>query len=116
MPNYYFAVASQKFLFEEEPLEEILRERIYHYKSINKPIDFWLIKNSSFVNFADLNNITKMIQQPVAAILSYDLNFINWIKLRLGFVLIGEYSSPSIIHHYVDLNQSDNYIYDRIIL
>lgn len=114
MPTYYFALASQKFLFEEEPLEEILRERINHYKSINKPIDFWMVKNSSIVDFPDLIGVKKTMHQPIAAIISYNLNFINWIKLRLGFVLIGKYHGTSIIHHGSNLNQLNDYAYDNL--
>ena len=32
MTTYYFIAASQKFLTEEEPLEEILKERRRNYK------------------------------------------------------------------------------------
>ena len=50
MYNYYFAIASKNFLINQEPLEEILRERTNYYKSINKDIDFWFVSNPSFIN------------------------------------------------------------------
>ena len=31
MQTYYYVLASQRFLLEEEPLEEVLRERIRYY-------------------------------------------------------------------------------------
>lgn len=96
MPTYYFAIASQQFLFEEEPLEEVLRERMNYYQSISKPIDFWLIKNPLFVDLPELVTVKKSINQPVAAIISYDFRFINWIKLRIGFVLTGKYHGTEI--------------------
>lgn len=116
MPNYYFAVASQKFLFEEEPLEEMLRERINHYKSVNKPVDFWIVSNSSLVDFPDLININKIIHQPISAIISYNIHFINWIKLRIGFVLVGQCHGPSITCNDMNLNQSNYYEYDNLIV
>ena len=49
MTTYYFVAASEKFLTVEEPLEEILKERIRNYKENKKEIDFWLLKNPSFL-------------------------------------------------------------------
>jgi Protein of unknown function (DUF2488) len=103
-------------LFEEEPLEEILRERINYYKSINKPIDFWILRNSSLINFPHLINIKKTINQPISAIVSYNLHFINWIKLRVGFVLVGECYGPPISCYDINLNKSNYYRYDNLII
>jgi Protein of unknown function (DUF2488) len=95
---YYFAIASQDFLLKEEPVEEILRERIEHYKSIDKAIDFWLIKNPAFLYKADMLTIQKQLLKPSAAIISTNSTFIDWLKLRLGFVRIGKfYASPDSI-------------------
>ena len=58
MTTYFFVAASEKFLTVEEPLDEILKERMRNYKENNKEIDFWLLKNPSFLQttqFADLN-------------------------------------------------------------
>lgn len=38
--TYYYLVASQRFLFEEEPLAEVLKERTRHYQEQEKQIDF----------------------------------------------------------------------------
>ena len=57
MTTYFFVAASEKFLTIEEPIEEILKERMRNYKENNKEIDFWLLKNPSFLQttqFADL--------------------------------------------------------------
>ena len=48
MTKYFFVAASEKFLTIEEPIEEILKERMRNYKENNKEIDFWLLKNPSF--------------------------------------------------------------------
>jgi len=36
MTTYFFVAASEKFLTVEEPIEEILKERIRNYKENNK--------------------------------------------------------------------------------
>nr|YP_009313827.1 Hypothetical protein ycf54 [Hommersandiophycus borowitzkae]SCW22081.1 Hypothetical protein ycf54 [Hommersandiophycus borowitzkae] len=95
MPTYYFAIASQDFLLHEEPLEEVLRERINHYEHINKVIDFWLVPDPSFIHAPEMKNIKTQLSKPSVAILSYNPKFIEWIKLRFGFVLTGQFESPS---------------------
>nr|QUE28004.1 Ycf54 [Sahlingia subintegra] len=90
MDNYYFAIASRKFLTEEEPLEEILRERISYYKMNQKPIDFWFVENSAFFNTLQVKKIIGQDTQPFVAIVSTNRTFINWIKLRVGYVAIGK--------------------------
>lgn len=96
MTKYYFAIASQDFLLNEEPVEEVLRERVNHYQNIKKIIDFWLVINPTFINAPEMNIIKKQLNKPAAAIISENQVFINWLKLRFGFVLIGEFTSPSV--------------------
>lgn len=90
MPKYYFAAASKKFFLEEEPIEEVLRERTNYYNSINKPIDFWLLIAPDFLNTKELNYVQSRIKKPSAVIISTNPVFINWIKLRVTYVLTGE--------------------------
>lgn len=90
MDNYYFAIASRKFLTEEEPLEEILRERVSYYKMNQKPIDFWFVENSDFFNTVEVKKLIGQDTRPFAAIVSTNRTFINWIKLRVGHVAIGK--------------------------
>nr|YP_009122285.1 hypothetical protein [Vertebrata lanosa]AJH66043.1 hypothetical protein [Vertebrata lanosa] len=96
MYNYYFAVASQSFFLDQEPVEEILRERTNHYKSSNKEIDFWFILNPYF--HYDLNNSLNYnnMNKSLAAIISLDKEFIQWFKLRVAFVHIGSFQSNSV--------------------
>jgi len=54
MTKYFFVAASEKFLTVEEPIEEILKERMRNYKENNKEIDFWLLKNPSFLKLPNL--------------------------------------------------------------
>ena len=96
MTTYYFAIASQDFLLNEEPIEEILRERTNHYESINKYIDFWFITNPLFINASSMSQIKKQLLKPSAAIISLNPRFIQWLKLRLVFVITGNFQSPSV--------------------
>ena len=38
--KYYFILGSENFLFKEEPLEEVLRERVQNYNKKKKTIKF----------------------------------------------------------------------------
>ena len=95
MTKYYFVAASEKFLTVEEPIEEILKERIRNYKENNKEIDFWLLKNPSFLQTTKFVDLKAKIPSPTAAILSTDKKFITFLKLRLEFVAVGEFEFPN---------------------
>ncbi len=95
MATYYFIAASEKFLTVEEPLEEILKERERNYKENNKEIDFWLLKNPSFLQTTQFVDLKAKIPSPPAAVLSTDKKFITFLKLRLEFVAVGEFESPN---------------------
>ena len=95
MTKYFFVAASEKFLTVEEPLEEILKERIRNYKENNKEIDFWLLKNPSFLQITKFADLKAKIPSPPAAVLSTDKKFITFLKLRLEFVAVGEFECPN---------------------
>ena len=95
MTKYFFVAASEKFLTVEEPLEEILRERIRNYNENKKEIDFWLLKNPSFLQTTQFVDLKAKISSPPAAVLSSDKKFITFLKLRLEFVAVGEFECPS---------------------
>ncbi len=95
MTTYFFVAASEKFLTVEEPLEEILKERNRNYKENNKEKDFWLLKNPSFLQNSQFDNLVAKIPSPPAAVLSTDKKFITFLKLRLEFVAVGEFECPS---------------------
>ncbi len=95
MQTYYYLLASQKFLLEDEPLDEVLRERQRHYQEQEKAIDFWLIKQPAFLESAEFSNIKAKCPQPAVAIVSTDKTFITWLKLRLEYVITGEFAAPS---------------------
>jgi len=95
MTTYFFVAASEKFLTVEEPIEEILKERMRNYKENNKKIDFWLLKNPSFLKTTQFFDLNAKIPSPSAAILSTDKKFITFLKLRLEFVAVGEFECPN---------------------
>lgn len=95
MTTYYYAVGSQKFLIEEEPLDEVLRERHRHYQEQEREIDFWLIKQPAFLSAPELSAVRAKCPEPTAAIVSTDKTFITWLKLRLEYVATGEFEAPS---------------------
>lgn len=93
--KYYFVLGSQKFLLIEEPLEEILRERIQYYQSIKKNLDFWLLPSPKFLNLNELKKIKQISPNKNIAIVSTNKIFITWLKLRLNNVILGEFEGPS---------------------
>ena len=95
MKTYFFVAASEKFLTLEEPIEEILKERMRNYKENNKEIDFWLLKNPSFLKTTQFADLKAKIPSTPAVVLSTDKKFITFLKLRLEFVAVGEFECPN---------------------
>nr|YP_010951448.1 Ycf54 [Laurencia catarinensis]WMP12387.1 Ycf54 [Laurencia catarinensis] len=96
MYNYYFAIASKDFFLYQEPIEEILRERTKYYRDINKELDFWFTLKPDFISLLDNKTSYFSIPDSLAAIVSLDKDFIQWLKLRVGFVYVGSFQSKSI--------------------
>jgi hypothetical protein len=95
MQTYYYVLASQRFLTEEEPLEEVLKERTRNYHEQEKEIDFWLVKQPAFLESPQMAKVKQECPQPSAAVVSTNPQFITWLKLRLEFVKTGEFQAPS---------------------
>jgi len=95
MTTYHYIIASQKFLTEEEPLDEVFKERVRNYHEREKEIDFWLIKQPAFLEAPEMSSVKSQCPQPAAAIVSTDATFITWLKLRLEYVLVGTFEAPS---------------------
>lgn len=95
MQTYYYVLASQRFLLEEEPFEEVLRERTRNYHEQEKEIDFWLVKQPAFLEAPEMAQAKKECPQPSVAVISTNPQFITWLKLRLEFVKTGEFQAPS---------------------
>jgi hypothetical protein len=95
MQTYYYVLASQRFLLEEEPLDEVLKERTRHYNEQEKEIDFWLVKQPAYLEAPEMAKVKAECPQPSVAIISTNPQFITWLKLRLEHVITGEFQSPS---------------------
>jgi hypothetical protein len=95
MSNYHFVAASEAFLCEEEPLEEVLRERVRHYGEQGKEIDFWLVRRPAFLEAPELGSVASSVPRPAAAVVSTDETFITFLKLRLEFVARGQFEAPT---------------------
>lgn len=93
--TYYFVLASEKFLIEEEPLDEVLKERTRYYQEHEKEIDFWLVRQPAFLDAPAFAEMKAACPQPAAAVISTNPQFISWLRLRLEFVLTGEFEAPS---------------------
>ena len=95
MTTYYYVAASQKFLLEEEPFEEVIEERIRNYQERNKEIDFWFIKQPAFLEALEMAEIKAKIPQPAVAVVTTNKQLATWLKLRLEYVITGEFAAPS---------------------
>ncbi|MEL6787924.1 MAG: MgPME-cyclase complex family protein [Cyanobacteria bacterium J06607_15] len=95
MTTYYYVAASQKFLLEEEPFVEVIEERIRNYKERNQELDFWFIKQPAFLEAPEMARVKSQIPQPCAAVVTTNKQLATWLKLRLEYVLTGEFSAPS---------------------
>ena len=60
-----------------------------------KEIDFWLVRRPAFLQAPEMANLAKQIPQPSAAVVSTDSTFITFMKLRLEFVLEGQFEAPT---------------------
>ncbi|MBU6229060.1 MAG: DUF2488 family protein [Cyanobacteria bacterium REEB459] len=92
MTTYYYALASEHFLLEQEPFEEVLKERRRHYQEQEQAIDFWLLRSPAFL---DAPAVKASCPQPAVAVVSTNKTFITWLKLRLEYVATGEFPAPS---------------------
>ena len=94
MQTYYYVLASDRFLVEE-PIDEVLKERTRNYHENEKTIDFWLVKQPAFLEAPEMAAVKAQCPPEPTAIISTNPQFITWLKLRLEYVLTGEFSAPS---------------------
>nr|AUG32684.1 hypothetical protein PLO_708 [Paulinella longichromatophora] len=99
MSTYYFVAASERFLTHTDRLEEVFQERLYNYSRAGKPIDFWLVKNPKFLQLDTFQLMISAIPSPTASIISTDEKFIEFLKLRLEFVVKGTFESKNSNSH-----------------
>ncbi|MHC5594363.1 MAG: MgPME-cyclase complex family protein [Nostoc sp.] len=95
MQTYYYVLASLRFLLQQEPIQEVLKERTRHYHEQEKQIDFWLVEQPAFLETPQFRDFKAKCPQPAVAIISTNPQFITWLKLRLEYVITGEFQAPS---------------------
>jgi hypothetical protein len=83
MTTYYYVLASQKFLLEEEPMDEVLRERYRDYQEKNKEIDFWVIKEPAFLEAPEMAEIKAKCPRPCVAIVSTNIYYMAQAATRI---------------------------------
>ena len=102
--NYHYLIMSQKDLLQNQVIEEILREKSSYYVAQGKLPDYWILISPDFLKNPKINQKlknTKFFQNQrdkillksnknedlefYAALVSLDQEFMNWIKLRLGY-------------------------------
>ena len=102
--NYHYLIMSQKDLLQNQVIEEILREKSSYYLAQGKIPDYWILISPNFINEPSIDlklRKTKFFQNQeqkivvksnqksnlefYAALVSLDEEFMNWVKLRLGY-------------------------------
>ena len=91
--NYIFRLAHPYLVCWS--LEEVLSERVRDYSEKGKEIDFWLVRQPAFLHAPEFKEQASSIPQPAAAVISTDAVFIDFMKLRLEYVLKGSFEAPS---------------------
>nr|YP_011007335.1 hypothetical protein V2495_pgp045 [Scytothamnus australis]WAM64764.1 hypothetical protein [Scytothamnus australis] len=98
--TYHFIIGSDNFLLVEEPLEEVLRERVQHFGRIESYTNFWVIQSPKFLDSVEFNDFKRKLLEPdpsknFTAIISTNERFICWLKLRLQNVATGSFLGPT---------------------
>ena len=102
--QYHYIIMSQKDVLLDQVLEEIFREKTSYYISQNKTPDFWILVSPNFIEECELSSkikTTKFFQDQkdkilvewntggsqefYVALISSNEEYMNWIKLRLGY-------------------------------
>ena len=102
--NYHYLIMSQKDLLQNQVIEEILREKSSYYAAQGKVPDYWILISPKFLEEENIkkelretkffkNQKNKIVLKSnenkelefYAALISLDQEFMNWIKLRLGY-------------------------------
>lgn len=91
--RHYFIIVSQDFLFHQEPVEEIIRERINHYNALKKEIDFYVTQDLGFLDSNELKSVRQAVIKPSIAVISLNPKFIDWLKLRIQYGVKGSFMS-----------------------
>jgi Protein of unknown function (DUF2488) len=134
--NYHYLIMSQKDLLQNQVIEEILREKSSYYLAQAKTPDYWIIISPTFLTDLEINiklKKTKFFQNQknkiivksnqnedlefYAALVSLDEEFMNWVKLRLGyFEDLFESKESSTLDSYVSDGVFGNFLIEESIV
>lgn len=70
-----------------EHFPEILRERRRYYRETDKPQDFWIVPNPTFLDA--MPEVKKKVRQPCVAVVTTDEVWSTFVKLRMDRVYKG---------------------------
>jgi len=88
-----YVIANAKFLLnDEEHMAEILRERRRMFTEKDRPMDFFIVTEPKWIE-ALPKDVQSRLGRPAAAIVSTDLTWITFMKLRLDKVHKGEFDA-----------------------
>ena len=97
--KYFYIAMSQQDLLKNQVIEEIIRERNNYFINRENPLNFWIIMSPFFLETNEIfskikkTNFFKLKKKEIlyedkfytGLILSTDVEYINWLKLRLGY-------------------------------
>jgi hypothetical protein len=94
--SYHCLIFEQNDFFKNQVIEELLRERANYYISKNRFSDFWVLLNPLFLKNNKIsekientnyfkNKVIKKPEKFFSTLISTDIEFIKWIKLRIGY-------------------------------
>ena len=87
--TWYALVANAEFFCNDpqnEPMAEQLRERVRYYKEQGRETDFYLVPNPAWLD-AKFPAKAKQVARPCMALVSTDVQWITFMKLRLDRVM-----------------------------
>jgi len=112
--EYYILTIFDSTVESYNGFEEVLRERIYHYKKSLISLDFWILRDIKVNNILKLSdNLSGCFEKSNKlvngfTIITTNQIFIDWIRLRYGYfenILNYQNINYTIDGFYLKLNQ-----------
>eukprot|EP00241_Pyramimonas_parkeae_P008337 CAMPEP_0114248160 /NCGR_PEP_ID=MMETSP0058-20121206/13417_1 /TAXON_ID=36894 /ORGANISM="Pyramimonas parkeae, CCMP726" /LENGTH=180 /DNA_ID=CAMNT_0001361533 /DNA_START=147 /DNA_END=689 /DNA_ORIENTATION=- len=88
-----YVICNAKFMLqEEEHMAEVLRERRRMFTEKGRPMDFFIVPEPKWVDALPADVLSRL-GRPAAAIVSTDLIWIKFVKLRMDKVYEGAFDA-----------------------